>query len=340
MADRARKTIKLSRDLYGFVWKESRRQQLIICLLTMVLAPLMMAPLELQRRIVDDALVERDVGLLVGLCLAYLGVVLLQGSIKFALNMIKGVAVETIARDIRSRIVSDILHRKKRNGADVTHAAAGTVVSMLAAETEDVSGFGGEAFGLPLLTGATIFYVVAYLLWVEPLIAMVAVVLYLPQALIVPWTQNSINRLARLRIMNVRSIGRIAAGLAGMHITGQAVIQRIYRLRIAIYARKYALSALGNFLDALGPIVVLGVGGYLVIHDATQVGTLVVFVSGLSKVADPWDQLVNFYRSVSNTAIAYDMIRDQIKTNRRARDVRNEDSNASIDSIQPSNARL
>lgn len=60
----------------------------------------------------------------------------------------------------------------------------------------------------------------------------------------------------------------------------------------------------------------------------TQVGTLVVFVSGLSKVADPWDQLVNFYRSVSNTAIAYDMISDQIKTHRRAHAVRNEDSYA------------
>lgn len=45
---------------------------------------------------------------------------------------------------------------------------------MLAAETEDVSGFGGEALSLPLLAGATIFYVVAHLVWIEPMIAIVA----------------------------------------------------------------------------------------------------------------------------------------------------------------------
>jgi hypothetical protein len=37
-----------------------------------------------------------------------------------------------------------------------------------------------------------------------------------------------------------------------------------------------------------------------------------VFISGLNKIADPWDQLVNFYRSISNTAVAYDMIRTQV----------------------------
>ena len=37
-----------------------------------------------------------------------------------------------------------------------------------------------------------------------------------------------------------------------------------------------------------------------------------MFISGLNKIADPWDELINFYRSVSNTAVAYDMIRSQI----------------------------
>jgi ABC-type bacteriocin/lantibiotic exporter with double-glycine peptidase domain len=189
---------------------------------------------------------------------------------------------------------------------------------MLTAETEDVSGFGGDAFGLPLLTGGTIIYVVGYLLWVQPAIAILAVVIYLPQALIVPITQYSINRLARLRIVSVRHLGGIAAGTNwprrghadGMF--GASVINRIYKLRIGIYVRKYLLAALGNFLDSLGVVIVLTIGGYLVIRGTTQVGTLLVFISGLDKVADPWDQLINFYRSISNTAVAYDMIRTQI----------------------------
>jgi hypothetical protein len=36
-------------------------------------------------------------------------------------------------------------------------------------------------------------------------------------------------------------------------------------------------------------------------------------MSGLAKIADPWDQLINFYRSVSNTAVAYEMIHRKLE---------------------------
>lgn len=318
MADPFRKTFRISFDLYTYIWTESRSRQVWICILTMILAPLMMVPLELQRRIVNEALQQKDISLLAVLGGIYFFTVCLQGIIKFALNMLKGMAIEGIARDIRFRIVERVRDSDGCEDGTGTDLSPGTIVSMLAAETEDVSGFGGEAFGLPLLTGGTIVYVVGYLIWVQPAIAALALALYLPQALIVPITQYSINRLARLRIVNVRHLGHIAAGITdsvvAARMTGASIIRRIYALRIAIYARKFALAALGNFLDSMGVIVVLTVGGYLVIHGETQVGTLLVFISGLNKIADPWDELINFYRSVSNTAVAYDMIRSQIES--------------------------
>ena len=302
----------LSRALYFYIWRTSRTKQIAICLLTMILAPLSMVPLELQRRIVDYALAERKLDLLFVLGSVYFGVICLHGALKYVLNMIKGMTVETIARDIRLKIVEKTQLNLK--GAKTSQEFnAGTVVSMLAAETEDVSGFGGEAFGLPLLSIGTIAYVAGYLLWVEPTIAMLAVVIYFPQAIIVPLTQQKINRLARLRIQLVRNLGHLATRKVGRQqgtkpVLGSVLINRIYLLRIWIYLRKFSLTALGNFLDWLGTIIVLMVGGYLVIQGETQIGTLVVFISGLAKIADPWDQLINFYRSVSNTAVMYDMI--------------------------------
>jgi ABC-type multidrug transport system fused ATPase/permease subunit len=316
MSDHFRKTFKLSKDLYGYVWRTSRSKQIAICVLTTGFSPLTMIPLELQRRIVNQALPEGNVALLIILGLVYLALVCLQGALKFWLNMLKGATIEGIARHIRFRIVRRVQQCAEPT-ADID-LRAGTVVSMLAAETEDVSGFGGDAFGLPLLAGGTIIYVLGYLLWVQPAIAILGVVIYLPQALIVPITQYSINRLARLRIVNVRHLGGIAANegqprrASADRPPGSSLIDRIYKLRIAIYVRKYLLAALGNFLDSLGVVIVLTIGGYLVIHGATQVGTLLVFISGLDKIADPWDQLINFYRSISNTAVAYDMIRAQI----------------------------
>lgn len=313
-----RKTLDLSRHLYSYVWKTTRAKQIAICLLTAILAPLMMVPLELQRRIVNYAVVSRSVWLLVILGGIYLTVIFLQGALKYWLNMLKGLAVEVIARDIRLRILDRVSEGGEDSGKSGTELNAGTVVSMLAAETEDVSGFGGDAFGLPLLSGGTIVCVFGYLLWVEPVITILAVIIYFPQALIVPLTQQTINRLARLRIQNVRSLGHLAidrdrrthkSDLA----PGTVTIDRIYRLRILIYLRKYLLAALGNFLDSMGSVIVLMIGGYLIIRGVTQIGTLVVFMSGLGKIADPWDELINYYRTVSNTTVVYDMILIQLE---------------------------
>ncbi len=79
---------------------------MLICILTMVIAPLPMAYLELQRRMVDDAIVQRDLRLLAILGAAYLAVVCIKSALKYALNMTKGIAIETIARDIRRRVMT------------------------------------------------------------------------------------------------------------------------------------------------------------------------------------------------------------------------------------------
>lgn len=308
----------LSRDLYQYVWRTSRSKQIAICVLTMVLAPLSAVPLELQRRIFDDALSQRNSNLLAILIGIYFAVVCIQGALKYLLNMFKGIAVETIARNLRRTIVKLARSVKSHSRKKESDLNDSTVVAMIAAETEDVAGFGGEALSLPLLNAATIAYVAGYLLWVQPGIAVLAMLIYFPQAVIVPVTQRTINRLARLRIQLARNLGEFAIHHDNRRrdrakLPGNNLINRMYKVRIWIYLRKYALAALGNFLDSLGPIIVLAVGGYLFMQGKTQIGTLVVFISGLAKIADPWDQLINFYRSVSNTAVMYDMINKRLK---------------------------
>jgi ABC-type multidrug transport system fused ATPase/permease subunit len=308
----------LCQSLYAYIWQTSRSKQLAICLLTMVMSPLALVPLELQRRIINNAIAERDLSFLALLGAAYFVVLVLQGGLKFLLNMTKGAAAETIARDLRLKIMRKVSEAQDHN-PEKTDFNAGTAVSMLASETEEVSGFAGDALAVPLLSAGTILYVAGYLLWVQPAIAILAVIIYLPQVVIVPATQHTINRLARLRIQLVRNLGHVASLLLRRSIShtkiasGRFLIFRLYRVRIWIYFRKYLLAALGNFLDALGTLIVLVVGGYLVIQGQTQVGTLVVFISGLNRIADPWDQLINFYRAVSNTAVVHDMILQRLK---------------------------
>jgi ABC-type multidrug transport system fused ATPase/permease subunit len=238
--------------------------------------------------------------------------------------MVEGMAIETTARDLRLNIVKNARKAKLHKAPRADDLNDSTIVAMVAAETEDLSGFAGDALSIPLLNGATIAYVAGYLLWIQPGIAILAMLLYFPQAVIVPVTQRTINRLARLRIQLARNLGQLAIGDDGRpsgraKIPGRILIDRMYKVRIWIYLRKYALAALGNFLDSLGPIIVLAVGGYLFMQGETQISTLVVFISGLGKIADPWDQLINFYRSVSNTAVMYDMINTRLKNALAAR---------------------
>ena len=69
-------------------------------------------------------------------------------------------------------------------------------------------------------------------------------------------------------------------------------------------------------LDAVGPLIVLVVGGWFVIQGSVAVGTLVVFISGIQKVADPWDQLAGFYRTLSNAQVKYRLIADTLPEGR------------------------
>lgn len=276
-----------------------------------------MVGLEFQRRIVDDAVGARNIRLLIALGAGYVAVVCLRLLLKYLVDIVKGRTAETIARDLRLRIMKGMqaIWPRRTNYSD--DEKLGTAISMLGTETEDMSGFAGDALSLPLLTGGTAIWVVGYLMWIEPLITAIALILYVPQLLVVPPTQFTINRLARLRIRQLRNLSHLAIhgpsrGHGRAQTAGQTFIDRLYRLRMRIYVRKFFLTELGNFLDSLGPIIVLIIGGYLAIVGETQVSTLVVFISGLQKIADPWDQMVTFYRSVSNTGVMYDMIRARL----------------------------
>ena len=61
-------------------------------------------------------------------------------------------------------------------------------------------------------------------------------------------------------------------------------------------------------MDALGPLAVLGFGGWLVMQGQSSVGALLVFITGLQKVGDPLDQLMGFYRTTQNALVKDELI--------------------------------
>ena len=44
------------------------------------------------------------------------------------------------------------------------------------------------------------------------------------------------------------------------------------------------------------------------LQGKTEVGTIIAFISGLSRMNDPWGDLVDFFRNLTNTGLKYRMI--------------------------------
>jgi len=309
----------MPKSLYVFIWQSSRRQQIWLVLLTLIVAPMSMVPLELQRRIVDDAILNQDLRYMFLLCGFYLIVLLVQGGLKYTLNVYRGSLVERIAFQLRARIFGVLVDEPLKHHEDSAVVDKGAVVSMTSSEVEEVAGFVGDSISFPLLQAGTAFGTLGYLFWVQPEIAAFALALFLPQIAVVPMGQRRINRWAAIHARLLRKVGGVIVSSEKNTLTLKHVERRFARLsrgarttRVLIYRVKFFLTFLGNFVDALGPLIVLAVGGWLVLTGSAEVGTLVVFISGFQKVAEPWDQLLTFYRTTSNARTKYRLIVDTL----------------------------
>ena len=296
---------RMQPSLYRYVWRVSAPQQIRLCLLTAVLAPLAMAPLELQRRLVNEAIGSADVDLLLTLGGLYLAVIVVHGGLKYVRNLYQGRVAEGVVRVLRLRLARE---------AEEEERGAGTLVSMAAAEAEHLGGFVAESLAGPLLHLGTFLAVLGYMLWIEPAIAALALVLFVPTVTLVPLLQNRINRYVAERTRLMRELGDEMTGeeTEGDDAYNQR-IESIYATRLRIYALKFLLKAINNGLGHIGPLGILLFGGWLVIQGETELGTIVAFISGFERLLNPSRDLVNLYREFSRMRVQYGLFIERMQ---------------------------
>jgi ABC-type bacteriocin/lantibiotic exporter with double-glycine peptidase domain len=56
-----------------------------------------------------------------------------------------------------------------------------------------------------------------------------------------------------------------------------------------------------------------------VIEGKTEIGTVVAFISGMNRMNDPWGDLVNYFRDLTNAAVKYRLIARVLDTGSAAR---------------------
>ncbi len=293
-------------SLYAYVLKVSRQQQVRLGLLTLAVFPLSLAPLELQRRIVNYAVAHAAVEMLLALGGLYLAVLLLQSGLKFLRDAYLHRIAEGVTRLLRRKLV--------QRGPLEAAIEEGTKQAILSAESEKVGGFVAESISLPMLQAGTVLSIAAYMLAVEPLVAMVAILFLVPSLLVVGWVQPILNRLARSKITVVRALGESVlqgdrddpSKAAG----SDALIERIYDLRLRFANLKVATKSVNQLVTGLGLLSILLVGGWLAIQGRTEIGIIVAFMSGYERMTNPVRDLLNFYRRLSTMRVQYRLVAD------------------------------
>jgi ABC-type multidrug transport system fused ATPase/permease subunit len=111
----------IERSLFAFIWKHSKRDQLILLLVTLGLFPLLYLTLELPKRIINDAIGAEagtvdvfglelsQISFLMLLCSFFLLSVFAHGALKMRINSMKGVLAERLLRRLRYTLIGRIL---------------------------------------------------------------------------------------------------------------------------------------------------------------------------------------------------------------------------------------
>jgi len=301
------------KDLYRYIWRISARDQVLLSILSACVFVLELAPLELQRRIVNAAVAHKPFRLIGVLCLIYLGVSLLHGGIKLVTNVYRGSVGEKTNQHLRMQLAPT--EQSIAAGGD----DAGVRISIIVSEAEAIGGFAGGSFSEPVLNAGILLSVFGYMLYVEPWMALVALLMFSPQLLFIPTLQEAINRRTQRRIKTLRAVSaaivdEAAAGAsAPKRHTFRRRIGFVYLLNVQIFIRKFGINFLMNLLYSLGVIGILAVGGWLVLNDRTQVGTIVAFISGLNRMNSPWRDLMNWFRDLTNAGTKYRMIAAELR---------------------------
>lgn len=292
--------------IFRYVLATSWLHQLPLVALTVAVFLLEIVPLELQRRVVNDAVKHRQYSTVMLICAAYAGAVVLQGSMKLGLNIYRAWVGECAKRDLRRCICS-----AAEAGSDAADMR-GTAVSMVVAEVEPVGNFIGALVSEPLLQAGILATVVTYVIHVDHWMGAAAVALFIPQMIFVPLMQHGMNRRTRVQVWLLRQIGGRLIAAARPDATadgeGAARIERVFRINMRIFELKFTMNFLMNLCTHAQVIMALLLGSWGVLEGDLEIGGVVAFISGIARLTDPWGDLVNYLRDLSVNEVRFQLI--------------------------------
>ncbi len=319
-------------SLFKYILMHSKKEQLLLVLLSLASLPLIYITLELPKKIINllegTEIPQSIIGFpvdrldyLMLLSFTFLLVVLCSGGLKYVLNVSRGSLGEHVLRRLRYELYQRILlfpvpHFKR--------VSSGELIPMITAETEPLGEFIGESFTLPVFQGGTLLTYIFFIFQQDLFLGLAAIALYPFQLYVIPQLQKRVNQLAKERVATTRELsGRIGETISGInevhandtsHYERAHISQRlgkIYLLRFDIFKRKFFIKFLNNFIAQLTPFFFYSVGGYFVLRGDLSIGAMVAVLVAYKDLSGPWKELLTYYQRLEDTRVKYSQVIQQ-----------------------------
>lgn len=303
-------------EVYRVIWRATGGAQIVIIILSLLVAGLSVVPLEYQKEIVNSLTDGTDANTLFILGAQMFAFILLSLFLKFLLSYRSNLVGEKAVWLTRNHILDTQLQALRHKGEPPVRA--GPLATMVSAEAEDLGQFAGGAMSQPVLQIGTLVSVVSFIAASQPVLGLLAAGVILPQAFIVLWNQRRVNRLVAERIAILR---RSSAEITTADIESAAEgVKRdfdgIFTVRKRIYFAKLSIKFVLGAINGAGTVGLLMLGGWLVLQGETDIGTVVAATLGLSRLQAPWTALIAFYRRASPMRVRLDMLREALGVQR------------------------
>ena len=308
-------TFIVKRSLLSWIFTGNHTLKVFLILTVLVTVFIRVIPLELQKRIVNQAINLKAFDLLLIYCGFYLVAVVIAGALKYLISYLQTIigqrALTTMRRELYRHMLSLPLGFFRKT-------QPGMVVQSFASELATAGDFVGLAVAVPLTSVLSLIAFTVYLLWLNPLLAAVSFAIYPLALFVLPMLQRRANAENKKRVDVSRDFsGKIAEAVSGIHeIHGNAAHHvesrkfdvlafKLQKIRIAWNLYRQGIKVGSNFFTSFSPFIIFLLGGYLTIKGQMELGALVAFLSAQEKLFDPWGELIDFYQSYQDATVSY-----------------------------------
>lgn len=305
----------VKRSLFSWVFADNIKLQILLVFIIIITVFARVIPLEMQKRIVNEAIKLRKIDLLLLYCGVYLAAVVAASGLKYLINIIQALISQRATAGMRKELYHHILTLPL---TFFRRTQPGTVVNALVSELAIPGNFVGMAIAVPLTNVLTLLAFAAYLFWLNSLLAAISLSIYPLVIFLVPLLQKRVNRLNRKRVDTSRELSsKIAESITGIHeIQGNgaygietrrfnSLVDKLYKIRLVWQLYRFGIKTANNFFTSLGPFLVFILGGYLAIKGRLELGALVAFLSAQEKLYNPWKELIEFYQVYQDGSVSY-----------------------------------